>query len=71
MADVTRTSMFLDRDLVREAQEALGTTTVVETVHAALENAVESRRRGRAIRRINELIDWDELDRLHRAEGDY
>lgn len=71
MANVTRTSMFLDRDLVREAQAALGTPTVVETVRVALENAVQTSRRGRAIERISELVDWEELDRIHRAEGDY
>ena len=69
MPDVTRTSMFLDRDLVRQAQAVLGTTTVVETVHAALENAVDSRRRARAVDRVWDLVDWDELDRVRREEG--
>ncbi len=68
MANVTRTSMFLDRDLVRKAQSALGTTTVVETVHAALENAVVTRRRTHAWERIGELVDWEALERLRRAE---
>jgi Arc/MetJ family transcription regulator len=63
--------MFLDRDLVSEAQAVLGTKTVVETVHAALEEAVERERRRAALGRIKELVDWDELDRIHRAEGDW
>jgi len=53
--NVTRTSMFLDRDLVREAQELLGTPTVVETVHEALRRAVQRERWSRA---------WDVLARM-------
>lgn len=71
MANVSRTSMNLDRDLVREAQAALGTRTVVETVHVALENAVQRERRMLAWDRIGELVDWEALDDLLRAEGDY
>lgn len=59
--------MFLDRDLVRQAQAVLGTATIVETVHAALENAVDSRRRERAVDRVWDLVDWDELGRLRGA----
>jgi Arc/MetJ family transcription regulator len=40
MANVKRTSMFLDRDLVREAAGALGTKSVTETVHAAMRHVV-------------------------------
>jgi Arc/MetJ family transcription regulator len=40
MANVKRTSMFLDRDLVREAAGALGTKGVTETVHAAMRHVV-------------------------------
>ena len=71
MARVTRTSMFLDRDLVERAQAALGTSTVVETVHAALEQVVARDERREAVKRINELVDWEALERLHRAEGDW
>lgn len=71
MARVTRTSMFLDRDLVERAQAALGTSTVVETVHEALEQAVARDERREAVKRINELVDWEALERLHRAEGDW
>ena len=42
MANVTRTSMFLDRDLVARAQQVLGTTTVVDTVHEALRRTTRS-----------------------------
>jgi Arc/MetJ family transcription regulator len=40
MANVKRTSMFLDRDLVGRAAEALGTKGVTDTVHAALRRVV-------------------------------
>jgi Arc/MetJ family transcription regulator len=40
MANVKRTSMFLDRDLVAKAAGALGTAGVTETVHAALRQVV-------------------------------
>jgi Arc/MetJ family transcription regulator len=40
MANVKRTSMFLDRDLVREAADALGTKGVTQTVHAAMRHVV-------------------------------
>lgn len=71
MARVTRTSMFLDRDLVERAQSALGTSTVVETVREALEQAVARDERRAAVERINELVDWEALEKLHRAEGDW
>ena len=40
MANVKRTSMFLDRDLVAQAANALGTEGVTETVHAAMRHVV-------------------------------
>jgi Arc/MetJ family transcription regulator len=40
MANVKRTSMFLDRDLVTQAAGALGTKGVTETVHAAMRHVV-------------------------------
>lgn len=41
----TRTTLELDRDLLREAATALGTTRVTNTIHAALAEAVAHRRR--------------------------
>ena len=40
MANVKRTSMFLDRDLVARAASALGTKGVTDTVHAAMRHVV-------------------------------
>jgi Arc/MetJ family transcription regulator len=41
----THTTLDLDRDLLRDAAEALGTTRTTETVHAALRDVVSRRRR--------------------------
>jgi Arc/MetJ family transcription regulator len=43
MANVKRTSMFLDRDLVEEAEAALGTKGPTETVHAAMREVLAMR----------------------------
>jgi Arc/MetJ family transcription regulator len=40
MANVKRTSMFLDRDLVTQAAGALGTKGVTDTVHAAMRHVI-------------------------------
>jgi Arc/MetJ family transcription regulator len=61
MANVKRTSMFLDRDLVHEAEEALGTKGPTETVHAAMRAAVEQERRDAAQRHLIERIKRGEL----------
>lgn len=41
----THTTLDLDRDLLRDAAEAMGTTKTTETVHAALRDVVARRRR--------------------------
>jgi Arc/MetJ family transcription regulator len=60
MGNVKRTSMFLDRDLVHEAERALGTKGPTETVHAAMRSAVEQARRRAAQGRL--------IDRIKRGE---
>lgn len=44
-----RTTIELDMAMVAEASIALGTNTVSETVHAALQEVVDSRRRVRLL----------------------
>jgi Arc/MetJ family transcription regulator len=61
VANVKRTSMFLDRDLVHEAEEALGTKGPTETVHAAMRVALTQKKRLMAQRRLLELIKRGEL----------
>jgi Arc/MetJ family transcription regulator len=53
--------MFLDRDLVHEAEEALGTKGPTETVHAAMRAAVEQDRRRAAQKRLIESVKRGEL----------
>ena len=47
----THTTLDLDRDLVAEAAQALGTTRTTDTVHAALRDVVARRRRARLAQR--------------------
>ena len=68
MANVTRTSMFLDRDLVARAQRELGTATVVETVHEALRRAVRSERALTAFDALAEM-EWMSNEELEELEG--
>jgi Arc/MetJ family transcription regulator len=61
MGNVKRTSMFLDRDLVHEVEEALGTKGPTETVHAAMRVVVEKEKRDAAQRRLIQSIRRGEL----------
>ena len=58
----THTTLDLDRDLLRDAAEALGTTKTTETVHAALREVVARRQRAWLARR-----DFSELE-MHLPE---
>ena len=53
----THTTLDLDRELLRDAAEALGTTRTTDTVHAALRDVVARRRRAWLARR-----DFSELE---------
>lgn len=55
----THTTLDLDRELLTEAAEALGTTRTTETVHAALREVVARRKRAWLARR-----DFSELESL-------
>ena len=55
--------MDLDHDLVREAAQALGTSRLVDTVHAALREAVRARQRQRLLELDTDLT-LDALDRI-------
>ena len=58
---VKRTSMNVDLDLVREAQEVLGTQGTTETVHAALREIVRRRRLERLLRHDFSNLDVEEI----------
>lgn len=54
------TTMDLDADLVAAAASVLGTTKIVDTVHAALAEVVRARRR-LAITAFRPALDLDDL----------
>jgi hypothetical protein len=47
-----KTSLVIDREKVEEARRILGTTTLAETVDAALEDVIDFARRRRLMERI-------------------
>ena len=55
----THTTLDLDRDLLEQAAEALGTSRTTDTVHAALREAVARSARARLMAR-----DWSNLKDL-------
>ena len=60
---VKRTSMNVDLDLVKEAQEVLGTNGTTETVHAALREIVRRRRLERLLAHDFSNLDVEEIRR--------
>ncbi len=69
MANIQRTSINLDRDLLEAAANALGTTRVTDTVHAAMSEAV----RRRKLEALTELefpdTDLEQLERLRQPRS--
>jgi hypothetical protein len=64
MANVRRTSLNLDFDLVERAKKALGTSGTTETVHRALEEAWHREALARlAKRRFDHIGDIEEFRR--------
>jgi Arc/MetJ family transcription regulator len=55
----THTTLDLDRELLSEAAQALGTTRTTDTVHKALREVVNRRKRAWLVRR-----DFSDLERL-------
>jgi Arc/MetJ family transcription regulator len=62
MPNVQRTTINLDRDLVTQAAETLGTTRTTDTVHAALREVVAIEARLRLASREFDLT----LEDIHR-----
>jgi Arc/MetJ family transcription regulator len=65
------TTIDLDRELVNEARQVLGTTTATDTIHAALAEVVRSRRR-MAVLELHPALTLADLDamRAHRFAED-
>ena len=64
MPDVKRTSMNIDRDLVREAAEVLGTVGTTETVREALREVVRIRLRAQLMASDFPVPTFEELRRM-------
>jgi Arc/MetJ family transcription regulator len=72
VANVTRTSMFLDRDLVREAARVLGTEGVTDTVHEALREVIATQMRRELVESDPTFgVTLEELLERRRREGEH
>jgi Arc/MetJ family transcription regulator len=65
----THTTLDLDRDLLHEAADALGTTRTTDTVHAALREVVQRRQRAWLARRDFAELE-NRLPELRATRGD-
>jgi Arc/MetJ family transcription regulator len=65
-----RTSIIVDDDLLEEAQKALGTRGLKETVYAALNEAVRSRRRKQLLERLRDPGGFDD-EALRQARDEW
>jgi len=57
--DVSKTSVEVDRDIVRRAAEILGTTTLRDTIDASLREVVDAKRRLELIALLSEPERFD------------
>lgn len=66
MARVKRTTINLDLDLLDEAADALGTSRMTDTVHAAMSDVV----RRQKLQAVTELefpdLDWETVKKMRR-----
>jgi Arc/MetJ family transcription regulator len=67
---VRRTSIIVDDALLEEAQQALGTRGLKETVYAALHEAIRSRRRKQLLARLRDPDGFDD-DALRQARDEW
>jgi Arc/MetJ family transcription regulator len=65
----TRTNMNLDRELVAEAADVLGTRGATETVHAAMGEVVRAARRRRLAAQEFSDLSPEALDTLRRSRA--
>ncbi|MCY3950441.1 MAG: hypothetical protein OXF61_14730 [Acidimicrobiaceae bacterium] len=68
---MTKTSVIVDRDIVAKASEILGTTTLRETIDAALHEIVNAQRRLELIDLLAEpeRFDFSALDHAWGGDG--
>lgn len=67
MAKMTRTSLFLDPEVVETARQALGTKTAAETVRVALDQ-VAARERRKKVWDLELDMTLDDLWRMRGAD---
>ena len=65
-----RTSIVVDDDLLEEAQQALGTRGLKETVYAALNEAIRARWRKQLLARLSDPSGFDD-DALRQARDEW
>lgn len=56
---MSKTSVEIDRELERRARAILGTRSIRETIHAAMQDVVDARRRLEAIKLFGEEDRFD------------
>jgi Arc/MetJ family transcription regulator len=66
---VKRTSLNLDLDLVREAADVLGTDRTTDTIHGALADVVQRRRRRSLTEHEFPGLTLDSLDEMRRPRA--
>lgn len=69
MANVKRTTINLDQDLVRETAHALGTSRMTDTVHEAMRDVVRRRHLEALTRERFEDLTLDELERMRNGRS--
>lgn len=69
MARVKRTTINLDLDLLDEAADALGTSRMTDTVHAAMSEAVRRQKLERLTRLEFPGMDLEKLKELRRPRS--
>jgi Arc/MetJ family transcription regulator len=65
---MAKTSVDVDRDIAREAATILGTTTLRDTINAAMQEVVHAKRRLELIALLSEEGRFD-FDSVNRAWG--
>lgn len=69
VANVKRTTVNLDQDLVREAGEALGTSRMTDTLHEAMRDVIRRRHLEALTQERFEYLTLDRLKRMRQGRS--
>jgi len=69
VANVKRTTVNLDQDLVREAGEALGTSRMTDTLHEAMRDVIRRRNLEALTKERFEDLTLEELQRMRQGRS--